>query len=167
MEFGVRVVRATWRREDKAMLHLGIDLHQYQITIVMLNDAGEVVQRATVRTRPPAIDEFLASVNAMAKSEGGYRAIIESCGFEHWLVQKLEIHECAMTVIVQPLKRARHKTDKRDAASLAEILWVNRERLEAGRRLHGIRQVMIPSEADRQDRLLVNARSNSAGSRHA
>ena len=31
---------ATWRREDSAMLHLGIDLHKYQITIVMLNDAA-------------------------------------------------------------------------------------------------------------------------------
>ena len=138
------------------MLHLGVDLHQHQITIVMLNDAGTVVQRATVRTVPPAIDEFLASVNAMARSTHGYRAIIESCGFEHWLIEKLKIHECAMTIIVQPLKRARHKTDKRDAASLAELLWINRERLRAGQRIHGIRQVLIPSESDRQDRMLTN-----------
>jgi len=156
MEFGVRVVDATWRREDQAMLHLGIDLHQYQITIVILNDAGEVVRRATVRTKPPAIDEFLASVNAMARSAGGYRAVIESCGFEHWLVEKLKIHGCSLTVVVQPLKRARHKTDKRDAASLAELLWVNRERLQDGQRVHGIRQVLIPSETDRQDRMLTS-----------
>lgn len=156
MEFGVRVVHATWRREDQTMLHLGIDLHQYQITIVMLNDAGEVVRRATVPTKPSAIDEFLASVNAMARPAGGYRAIVESCGFEHWLVQKLKIHGCSLTVVVQPLKRARHKTDKRDAASLAELLWINRERLQDGQRVHGIRQVMIPSETDRQDRMLTN-----------
>jgi transposase len=138
------------------MLHLGIDLHQYQITIVLLNDAGEAIQRATVGTKSPAIDEFLATVSARARSSGGYRAIIESCGFEHWLVEKLTIHGCEMTVVVQPLKKARHKTDKRDAASLAELLWVNRERLREGRRVHGIRQVMIPSEADRQDRMLTN-----------
>jgi len=140
------------------MLHLGIDLHQSQITIVILNDAGEVVQRAKVSTKPPAIDEFLASVNAMAKATGGYRALIESCGFEHWLGEKLKIHGCSMTVIVQPLKRSRHKTDKRDAYSLAELLWVNRERLRGGQRVHGIRQVLIPSETDRQDRMLTNQR---------
>jgi transposase len=138
------------------MLHLGIDLHQYQITTRLLDDAGRVLRRATVPTAPPAIDQFLASVNAMAKSSGGYRAIIESCGFEHWLIEKLKIHECAMTILVQPLKRARHKTDKRDAASLAELLWINRERLRSGQRIHGIRQVLIPSESDRQDRMLTN-----------
>ena len=138
------------------MLHLGIDLHQSQITIVILNDAGEVVQRAKVSTKPPAIDEFLASVNAMAKPEGGYRTIVESCGFEHWLIEKLKIHGCSLTVVVQPLKKARHKTDQRDASSLAELLWVNRERLGSGQRVYGMRQVLIPSETDRQDRMLTN-----------
>jgi transposase len=140
------------------MLHLGIDLHQSQITIVLLNEAGDVVRRATVSTKSPAIDAFLASVNAQAREVGGYRAIVEECGFTHWLIERLKIHECDLTVLVQPLERARHKTDKRDAAKLAEILWVNRDRLQAGRRLHGIRQVMVPTEEDRQNRLLTNAR---------
>ncbi|NIP15722.1 MAG: hypothetical protein GWM88_13780, partial [Pseudomonadales bacterium] len=39
----------------------------------------------------------------------------------------------------------------------AEILWTNRDRLEAGSRLHGIRQVMVPTEQDRQARLVTNA----------
>ncbi len=140
------------------MLHLGIDLHQSQITIVLLDEAGDIVRRATVSTRPPFIDEFLASINALARESGGYRAIVEECGFTHWLIERLKIHECDLTVVVQPLKRARHKTDKRDAATLAEILWTNRDRLEAGSRLHGIRQVMVPTEQDRQARRLTNAR---------
>ena len=140
------------------MLHLGIDLHQSQITIVLLDEVGDVVRRAKVSTKLPDIDKFLASVNAQAKGTGGYRAIVEECGFTHWLIERLKIHECDLTVLVQPLKRHRHKTDKRDAAKLAEILWVNRDRLQAGCRLHGIRQVMVPTEEDRQNRLLTNAR---------
>jgi transposase len=140
------------------MLHLGIDLHQSQITIVLLDETGDVVRRGTVPTKSPAIDEFLTSINAETKNAGGYRAIVEECGFTHWLIERLNIHECDLTVVVQPLKRARHKTDRRDAATLAEILWVNRDRLQAGRRLHGIRQVMVPTEDDRQDRLLTGAR---------
>lgn len=140
------------------MLHLGIDLHQYQITIVLIDETGEVLRRATVSTKPPAIDEFLASINREAKDAGGYRAIVEECGFTHWLLERLKVHECDMTVVVQPLERARHKTDRRDAATLAEILWVNRDRLRTARRLHGIRQVMVPTEDDRQDRLLTSTR---------
>ena len=73
------------------MLHLAIDLHQYQITIVLLDDAGDVLQRATVSTKPEQIDEFLASVNARGRDAGGYRAIIEECGFTHWLIDRLKI----------------------------------------------------------------------------
>jgi transposase len=140
------------------MLHLGIDLHQSQITIVLLDEAGETLRRAKVSTKSPAIDEFLAAINHEARNVGGYRAIVEECGFTHWLIERLKTHECAMIVLVQPLKRHRHKTDRRDASQLAEILWVNRVRLQAGHRLHGIRQVMIPTEGDRQNRLVTSAR---------
>ena len=34
-------------------------------------------------------------------------------------------------VLVQPEKRAKQKTDRRDASNLAELLWVNRHRLLA------------------------------------
>jgi len=140
------------------MLHLGIDLHQSQITIVLLDDAGETLRRARISTKSPTIDEFLTSIHHHAKDAGGYRAIIEECGFTHWLIERLKIHECDMIVLVQPLKRHRHKTDRRDASALAEILWVNRTRLQAGQRVHGIRQVMIPTEEDRQNRLVTSAR---------
>ena len=147
------------------MLHLGIDLHQSQITIVLLDEAGNVVRRGKISTRPPAIDDFLVWVKDQAREVGGYRAIVEECGFTHWLIERLKIHECDLIVLVQPLKRHRHKTDRRDAAKLAEILWVNRDRLRAGERLHGIRQVMIPTEEDRQNRLLTNARIRLARQR--
>lgn len=140
------------------MLHLGIDLHQAQMTIRLLDDGGNTLRQAKVSTRMEDADEFLESVKAEAEAQGGYRAIVEECGFTHWLVQRLEMHGCDVIVVVQPLKRARQKTDKRDAAKLAELLWLNRDRVGAGQRVHGIRQIMVPTEEDRQNRQLTSAR---------
>ncbi len=139
------------------MLHLGIDLHQRHLTIVIMNDAGDIVlRRGKVSTSPESVVAFLREVQELAGPAGGYRAIVEECGFTVWLVELLEQFECQTVIIVQPLERSKHKTDKRDAAKLAESLWINRDRISAGKRMRDIRQVMKPSETDRQCRLLTN-----------
>ncbi len=46
---------------------------------------------------------------------------------------------CRETVLVQPEKRSKRKTDRRDAATLSEIPRVNRHRLGGGERIQGIR----------------------------
>ena len=38
------------------------------------------------------------------------------------------------------------KTDRRDAHALSELLWINRERLLRGDRVHGVRTVHLPGE---------------------
>ena len=56
----------------------------------------------------------------------GYMAIVEVCGFNDWLLEKLKKTRCAEIVVIQPGKTAVHKTDKRDANALGELLWNNR-----------------------------------------
>jgi len=53
-----------------------------------------------------------------------------------------------------PEKRSK-KTDRRDANASGELLWVNRQRLLAGKKVHGIRCVQLPSQADAEDRQIT------------
>ena len=43
---------------------------------------------------------------------------------EDWLLKLLPEHGCRETIIVQPGERSSHKTDRRDASSLSEVLWI-------------------------------------------
>jgi transposase len=140
------------------MFYLGIDLHGKQITVSLRDRQGEVLVRRQVSTRPPKIDAFLRQVQDLAGDEG-YTALLEVCGFEEWLVLRLEREAaCRDVILIQPEKPSKKKTDRRDAAALSELLWVNRERLLEGKKVHGVRQVLFPSADDRQDRQLTASR---------
>jgi transposase len=65
---------------------------------------------------------------------------------------------CQNVLVVQPLGRSASKTDRRDAHGLSELLWVNRERLQRGDRVHGVRTVHVPSEEEQADRCLTMMR---------
>jgi hypothetical protein len=73
----------------------------------------------------------------------------------HWLRQD---ERCHQVLVVQPVGRSASKTDPRDAQGLSELLWVNRERLLRGERVHGVRTVHVPSEAEQADRCLTQVR---------
>lgn len=75
--------------------------------------------------------------------------ILEVCGFNDWLLKE---YGCRETMLVQPEKRSKKKTDRRDANKLREILWVNRERLLAGKKVQGLRRVHPPSQQCAEDR---------------
>jgi len=72
-----------------------------------------------------------------------------------WLRQD---ERCHQVLVVQPLGRSANKTDRRDANGLSELLWVNRERLLRGERVHGVRTVHLPSAEDQADRCLTQVR---------
>jgi hypothetical protein len=55
--------------------------------------------------------------------------MLEVCGFNYWLVRLLREYGCREVILIQPEKRSKRKTDRRDASALAELLWVNRDRL--------------------------------------
>lgn len=139
------------------MLYIGIDLHSKQLTVSLRNEAGDVVLRRQVSTRSAKVEEFLEQVYEL--DDGRYVALLEVCGFQDWLVRRLQADErCQEVVLIQPEQTSRRKTDQRDANRLSEVLWVNRQRLLAGAKVQGIRRVQIPTDEDRQDRQLTSQR---------
>jgi transposase len=68
-------------------------------------------------------------------------------------------------ILIQPEERKNRKTDRRDAAALSELLWVNRVRLLQGKPIRGLRQVDIASTTDQENRRLTTLRRDAARSR--
>ncbi len=97
----------------------------------------------------------------MCQREEPFIAVVEVCGFNDWLIEMLRNYRCHKVVLVQPEERKRCKTDRRDAAALSELLWVNRDRFLAGQPVRGLRQVDIPSSTDQQDRKLTTLRKEA------
>ena len=140
------------------MLYLAIDQHARHLTISVRDESGDVVWRRQVSTYPERVRGFLEDLGTRSDAQGGYMAIVEVCGFNDWLIKLLRELGCAEIVLVQPEKRGKQKTDRRDANQLGELLWINRERLRKGRRIQGLRRVHIASEQDYEDRRLTASR---------
>lgn len=137
------------------MLYLAIDQHRKQLTVNLRDEDGTVRLRRQVSTRWEAVRTFFKQLQEQAATQGGYITILEVCGFNDWLLELLTQYGCRMIVLVQPTKRSKRKTDRRDSQELGEQLWVNRHRLLSGQKVQGLRRVRIPSPADRQDRQLT------------
>jgi len=139
------------------MLYIGIDLHGKQMTVSVRDQAGNVILRRQVSTRPAKVKKFLQELVALGG--GKYVVLLEVCGFHDWLVQELKAQpSCMEVVLIQPEQTSKKKTDRRDASRLSEVLWVNRQRLLAGEAVRGVRRVYIPTEAERQDRQITAGR---------
>ncbi len=140
------------------MMYLGIDQHKRYLTICMRDDQGDIVLRRQVSTKWKDIDRFLESLQARSDTQGGYVAVVEVCGFNGWLVDRLEQYGCRQTYVIKAPDRVRQKTDRRDAAKLSELLWINRDRIADGDRLVHIRAVYQPTEEEQHDRQLTHLR---------
>ncbi len=141
------------------MLYLGIDLHRKQMTVSLRNPNGDVLLRRQVSTRWAKVKEFREQLHRALAAAEKYVAVVEVCGFHDWLVYWLRQDErCEQVLVVQPLGRSASKTDRRDAGGLSELLWVNRERLLRGERVHGVRTVHLPGAEEQAERCLTQAR---------
>ena len=140
------------------MLYLAIDQHCKQLTVNLRNEQGDVLLKRQVSTEWPRVRSFLEEVRNMSVREGGFIAILEVCGFNDWLLKLLGEYGCRETIVIQPEKRSKKKTDRRDANALGELLWVNRQRLLAGKKVQGIRRVQWPSPRDAEDRQITALR---------
>ena len=152
------------------MLYLGIDLHRKQLTVSVRNEKGDVILRRQVSTRWDKVREFLKWVQAEALREGGFVAVVETCGFEGWLIGLLKEYGCRDVVLIQPEKRSKKKTDRRDAHAMSELLWVNRQRLLAGQKVQGVRRVRLASVEEQEDRRIQDPepglRAGAVGALH-
>jgi transposase len=137
------------------MLYLAIDQHARQITVCVRDEDGETVLRRQVSTHPEKMEAFFQQLIAM---DTEFMAILEVCGFNDWLIEHLRKWDCREIVLVHPEKPAKKKTDRRDAHKLADLLWINRERLAAGQLVHGLRRVYLVTQKEREDRQLTALR---------
>lgn len=147
------------------MFYLAIDLHSKQLTVSLRNEAGAVVLRRQVSTHPEKVRPFLQELQGRSSESGGFVAILEVCGFHEWLIRLLNEVGCRQIVLIQPEKRSKRKTDRRDANALGELLWINRQRLTAGQKIQGVRQVQIVSDEELSDRRLTSARQRLGAQR--
>src|SRR5210317_258204 len=137
------------------MLYLAIDQHSKQITVCVRNEEGDTVLSRQVSTRPEKIEAFLQQLTEM---DPNFMAILEICGFNDWLIERLRNWKCQEIVLIHPEKPSKRKTDRRDARKLADLLWLNRERLAAHEPVHGLRRVYMVRQREREDRQLTALR---------
>jgi transposase len=125
------------------------------LTVEDRNEAGDVTTKRQVSTKWESVRAFFAEYAIRAQREGGFVVILEVCGFNYWLVNLLHGYGCRQVILIQPEKRSKRKTDRRDAGALAELLWVNRLRLLSDKRVQGVRRIDWPTEEDTVDRQLT------------
>ena len=144
------------------MLYLGIDQHARQLTISLRDDNGDVLLARQVSTRPEKINEFFQRLTReRLRNDEQFIAVVEVCGFNDWLIRMLRDYRCHRVILIQPEERKNCKTDRRDAAALSEVLWVNRDRLLQGKSVRGLRQVDIACTADQENRRLTTLRKDA------
>jgi len=139
------------------MLYLGIDQHRKQLTVCVRNEQGDVTLRRQVSTEWERVRGFFTEMSNEA-GEPGFVAIVEVCGFNDWLVRLLHEYGCREVLVIQPENRSKKKTDRRDANALGEVLWVNRQRLLADKRVQGVRRIHLPTDGEAEDRQLTEFR---------
>lgn len=149
------------------MLYLGIDQHAMQLTIDLGDEDGNLVEHRQVKTEPKKLRKFLEEMQQRAAPEGGYMAIVEVCGFNDYLLALLDEYGCTKFVLVQPERRDKQKTDRRDARRLRELLWVNRQRIIQRQRVAGLRVIRPASLEDRVSRQLTMLKTKLTGLRTA
>jgi transposase len=140
------------------MYYVGIDQHKRHLTICVRDEQGDVILRRQVKTKWLEVDRFLGSLEERAQSEDGYVAIMEVCGFNGWLVRRLKRWGCREAYVIAAPPQVRQKTDRRDAAKLSELLWLNRDRIRAGNRLVHVREVYQATPEEQHDRQLTRLR---------
>jgi transposase len=127
------------------MLYVGLDIHTKHIALCVLNETGQVVQRARVR----GLEEMLRLLEGLPdRFEVCYEA---SCGYGHYhdLLQPL----ADRVLVAHPgqlrlIFRSKSKNDRNDAERLAKLLYLGETPT-----------VHVPSLDVRTWRELINCRS--------
>src|SRR5262245_4193370 len=141
------------------MVYLGINQHARQFTIALRDQHGDVLQARQVSTQPEKVHaSFQRLTRERLRGGESFVAVLEVCGFNDWLIRQLGDYRCHQVILIQPDDRKQRKTDRRDAAALSELLWVNRARMLQGKPVRGSRQIDMASSTDQANRRLTMLR---------
>jgi transposase len=135
------------------------------LTVNIRDEQGDVVLKRQVSTEWDRVRKFFEELRQRAEPVGGFMAIVEICGFNDWLLEMLKEYGCRETVLIQPEKRSRKKTDRRDASALSQLLWVSRQRVLGGKRVQGLKRIILPSQEEQDNRQLTSWRQRTAALR--
>jgi len=106
------------------MVNLGIDLHKTQFTICVRDKSGNKFEKYP--TTPEGYTAFLKKVSSWQKRGNEVRAGVESTGNTRYFRDRLEAAGVKVTVIntlkLKVVTESVKKTDKHDAATIAEFL---------------------------------------------
>ena len=149
------------------MLYLGIDQHKRQLTVNLRAEDGAVLLKRQVSSQWEKVRTFFCGLLEKARPEGGFLAIVEVCGMNPWLLDILREYGCREIVVIQPTKRSKQKTDRRDADALSHLLWVHRQQFLEGKHPLGLRRVQPPTVQQAADRQLTALRAQLTKKRTA
>ena len=106
------------------MLYVAIDQHAKQITVAIRNAQGEDVLKRQASTRREKIKQFFDQVVAM---DSQFMAILESCGFNDWLLEELHNRKCRrLCSFIQKGHRRRKPIDETRTKALRPALVESR-----------------------------------------
>jgi transposase len=133
------------------MLYVGLDIHSKHISICVLNETGQIVQRARVRT----IQQLMQTLAGLSdRFEVCYEA---SCGYGHYYDLLRPV--ASRVAVAHPgqlrlIFRAKDKNDRNDAERLAKLLYLGE-----------VPTVHVPALDVRAWRELINCRSQMIAKR--
>lgn len=104
------------------MIHVGIDLHSRNMTLVAINDNAKMIAEEKWATTPANLSRFFAQLN------GPVQAVVECTSFWYWVADWCFEHKVPLTLahakMLKAISYAKVKTDSVDARTLAELLRV-------------------------------------------
>lgn len=104
------------------MIHVGIDLHSRNMTLVALNDNGKLLAEEKFATTPANLTVFFK------RFDGPVQAVVECTSYWYWVADWCSGNEVPLTLahakMLKAISYAKVKTDSVDARTLAELLRV-------------------------------------------
>lgn len=105
------------------MIHVGIDLHSRNMTLVAINDKGKLLAEDKQVTRPANLSLFFQQFNEPVQ------AVVECTSFWYWVADWCREHNVPLKLahakMLKAISYAKVKTDSVDARTLAELLRVD------------------------------------------
>lgn len=104
------------------MIHVGIDLHSRNMTLVGINDNGKLLDEQKLSNTPANLDQFFSPFTQPVQ------AVVECTSNWYWVSDWCNTHQVPLTLahakMLKAISYAKVKTDSVDARTLAELLRV-------------------------------------------